>query len=257
MNNIPITSSVLRLWKGRLSQRYKPSTVHRYLMYLSAVLDFAVECDWLETNPMQRIRKPSPGRGRVRFLTEDECPRLLHACRENSKAFLYPMVMIALSTGGRKNEIRTLRWPAVDFAQGVVRFLKTKTHEPRSVPLVGEARSVLEELAQRRPPASAWVFPQANGREAVHIDYAWTVAMQRAGITNFRFHDLRHTFASYMCMSGATLLDVAAVLGHRKIQNTMQYSHLLHSHVSDTVATMAAAFLHTDHPYIGETHDHA
>ncbi len=70
---------------------------------------------------MQRIRKPSPGRGRVRFLTEDERPRLLHACRENSKAFLYPMVMIALSTGGRKNEIRTLRRPAVDFAQGAER----------------------------------------------------------------------------------------------------------------------------------------
>jgi len=147
-----VTPDCLRLWKGRMSQRLKPPTIYHYMAFFSSALTFAVECGWLDTNPMARIRKPSPGRGRVRFLTSDERQRLLAACRQSTNPMLFPLVVVAMGTSGRKNEIRLLTWPAVDFAQGVVRFLKTKTDTPRSVPLVGEARSVLEELAQWRRP---------------------------------------------------------------------------------------------------------
>src|SRR5712691_3650160 len=134
-----VTPDLLRDWKLTLSARQKPGTVWRNLMYLQHVLDYAVELELILVNPLRKIRKPSPGRGRVRFLTEEELPRLLAACRQSRTSLLYPIVVIALSTGARKNEICRLRWPEVDFVQGLLRLVKTKTHIPRSVPLLGEA----------------------------------------------------------------------------------------------------------------------
>jgi integrase len=240
-----VTADMLRDWKLRMSQRCKPSSLWRNLMYMQRVLDFAVEIEWLNANPMQKIRKPSPGRGRVRFLSEEELPRLLEACRQSRTSLLYPIVMIALSTGGRKNEIRKLKWPHVDFDAGVLRFLKTKTHVPRSVPLLGEARTLLEALVQHRRPEVPWVFPSSRkgDTQPLFVDYAWSVAVKASGIAPCRFHDLRHSFASYMAMSGASLRDLAEVLGHKKLQNTMQYSHLLPSHTASMVERMGAQFL--------------
>jgi len=249
-----VTPDLLREWKLRMSQRSKPSSLWRNLMYLQHVLDYAVELEWILVNPLRKIRKPSPGRGRVRFLSETELPRLLAACRASRTPLLYPVVVIALSTGGRKNEILKLQWPHVDFEAGVLRFLKTKTHVPRSVPLLGEARALLEALAQHRRPEVLWVFPSSRKEDSqpLFIDYAWTTAVKAAGIAPCRFHDLRHSFASYMAMSGASLRDLAEVLGHKKLQNTMQYSHLLPSHTASMVERMGTQFLSQE----GGPHDH-
>jgi len=235
----------LRDWKLRLSQRHKPSTTWRYMMFLQHTLDYAVEIEWLDVNPLRKIRKPSPGRGRVRFLLEEELPRLLTACHESRQPLLYPVVILALATGARKQEICHLRWPEVDFTQGLLRLVKTKTHVPRSVPLLGEARTLLEALAQRRNLEVPWVFPSAwkAKDQPIFIDSSWASAVQKAGIPGFRFHDLRHTFASYCAMSGASLRDLAEVLGHKKLQHTMNYSHLMPAHTADMVARMGAQFL--------------
>lgn len=233
-----VTPDVLRAWKGRLNLRHKPATVYRYMMFLSAALRYGVECGWLLEDPLRRIRKPSPGRGHVRFLTTPERQRLLLACRMSRQVLLYPVVVLALATGGRKEELRGLRWPEVDFGQGVVRFLKTKTHEPRSVPLLGEARTLLEQLAQRRRPSDVWVFARPDGRQPVEIDSAWRTARALADIAPCRFHDLRHTFASYCAMSGASLRTIADLLGHAKITQTMVYTHLLKSHTRGAVEEM-------------------
>lgn len=233
-----VTPDVLRAWKGRLGVRHKPATVYRYMMFLGAAFRFGVECGWLLEDPMRRIRKPSPGRGHVRFLTTAERQRLLLACRMSRQALLYPLVVLALATGGRKEELRGLKWVEVDFAQGVVRFLKTKTHEPRAVPLVGEARTLLEHLAQRRRASEVYVFPRPDGQAPVDMESAWRTARTLADLEGFRFHDLRHTFASYCAMSGASLRDIASILGHAKIQQTMIYSHLLESHTKGIVEQM-------------------
>lgn len=139
-----------------------------------------------------------------------------------------------------------LRWPAVDFAQGVVRFLKTKTHEPRSVPLLGEARLLLEQLAQRKRPSDVWVFARPDGRQPVEMDSAWRTARTLADIEPCRFHDLRHTFASYCAMSGASLREIAELLGHAKIAMTMRYAHLSNGHTHDVVGKMIHRFFSDD-----------
>ena len=254
---VDITRNVLQGWKGLLASRYQPATVWRYLMYMQRVLAYEVEWDWLPTNPLTRLREPSHGRGRTRFLTEEELPRLLAACGQSSNRWLYPMVVVALTTGGRKNEIRQLQWPHVDFNVGVLRFLKPKTHQPRAVPLLSEARQLLEALAQRHRPAIPWVFPGKEGHQPALIDYAWGGAVKRAAVPQFRFHDLRHTFASYMAMSGASLRDIAEVLGHANITHTMRYAHLLPSHTTAIVTRMTELFLTTDHAQEGAHHDHS
>lgn len=239
-----VTPEVLRAWKMTTSQRCKPGSVRQYMKMLSAALRVAVEeYGWLKEHPLRVVRFPKPSRGRVRFLSDDERTALLDACQASSQPLLYPIVLTALSTGGRKNEVRTLAWSQVDLEHGLVSFLETKTDEPRRVPLVGEALVVLQRLFQGRQSACPWVFPNPRGNRPLYFENAWQAAREESGIQHFRFHDLRHTFASYMAMSGASLRDIAELLGHKNIQQTMIYIHLLPSHTAGVVARMAQQFL--------------
>jgi integrase len=238
-----LTPDLLRAWKAAMVAQYQPASVHRYMAILGRVLDCAVAWGWLAANPLRSVRKPSAGRGRVRFLTEEERIRLLTACRGSSNPCLYPVVVVALYTGGRKNEVRCLRWPEVDLERGVVRFVRTKTQVPRTVPVLGQARAVLQGLAARRLPGVAWVFPTANGQMPRDIEYAWTVARATAQLENFHFHDLRHTFASYLAMSGASLRDIAEALGHQKIATTFRYAHVTEGHTRSVIEGMVRHFL--------------
>jgi integrase len=238
-----VTPDLLRAWKGRLAVHRKASSVYRAMVLLNCALRFAVECGWLAGNPLEKVRRPPPGRGRVRFLTQDEQRRLLEACRQSRNSLLYGIVVLALWTGGRKEELRQLQWPEVDFAGSVVRFLKTKTGRPRAVPLVGDACRLLAALAEQRRPGVPWVFPAADGLAPAEVEEHWRTARRQAQLVDFHFHDLRHTFASYVAMSGGSLRDIAECLGHVKIDQALAYSHLLESHTKDAVARMHAKFL--------------
>jgi integrase len=241
-----VTPDVLRQWKATMQTQYKPSTVHQYMKRLACVFAYALDCDWIAADPCRKVRKPSPGRGRLRFLTPDERVRLLAACAESRNPHLYAMVTLALNTGGRKNEIRGLLWSHVDVEAEVVRFVKTKTDRDRAVPLVGEALTLMRRLAQHRPAERRLVFPRRDGQAPAAMEMAWRHARRRAGLADFHFHDLRHTFASYMAMSGASLREIADVLGHSTIQVTMLYTHLIPSHTHSVVEKMAAQWLTTD-----------
>lgn len=239
-----LTSERLRTWKLELTLRHAPSTVHRYFVRLEGVLRVAVEeYGWLPANPLRTVRRPARGRGRVRFLSPDERTRLLTACQASRCPLILPLVVVALATGGRRNELRRLQWSHVDLAAGVVRFLHTKTHLDRAVPLVGDARGRLAALAARRAPGIPWVFPSSDGQRPRDLTDTWRRVRQQAGLVDVRFHDLRHTFASYMAMSGASLRDIAEVLGHASISQTVIYTHLMPSHTRRVVEQMHQQFL--------------
>ena len=126
---------------------YQPQTVHRYCHLLSGPLTFAVQVlEVLPDNPMHKITKPPTARGRVRFLSDAERERLLQACRESRNPKLYPLVLLALSTGCRKTELLTLRWEHVDLAHGVIRLQHTKNGERRGVPLTGPVVPLLTAM---------------------------------------------------------------------------------------------------------------
>lgn len=216
-----------------------PSTVNRRLAALSHVFTVAAkEFGWVEDNPLRNVKKKQEPDGRVRFLTEDERDRLLTACRESPCPDLYPIVLFALSTGARKGEVMNLRWPDVDCNRGLAIFPKTKNNERRSVSLTGRLLKVMRERAKVRRLDSDLVFPRPDGKKPVDIRNHWASAIKAAEIEDFRFHDLRHTAASYLAMNGATLPEIAAVLGHKTLEMVKRYAHLSDGHVRGVIERM-------------------
>lgn len=219
-------------------KRRKPATVNRYLAVLSHAFSIAEkEWEWVASNPCRKVRRLTEPRGRVRFLSDDERTRLLEACRNSTETRLHPMVVLALSTGARQGELLGLRWPDVDTERGVAVAHHTKNGERRALPLASQSLSVLADLGRVRRLDTDLVFADSTG-QANFPRNAWEKALTAAQIEDFRFHDLRHSAASYLAMSGATLAEIAEVLGHKTLAMVKRYSHLSEQHTSQVVARM-------------------
>lgn len=216
------------------------ATVIRYMAVFSHTLSVAVrEWEWLDVNPMLRVKRPRLPQTRVRYLSDDERARLLEACKGSTCKYLYPIVVIALSTGARKGEILGLRWKDIDLKRGIARLETTKNRERRALPLTHHAKVLVQALYnEARPEPTDYLFPREDGMAPFTIKKHWYVATAAAGITDFRFHDLRHSAASYLAMNGATLAEIAEVLGHKTLQMVKRYAHLSDSHVSNVVERM-------------------
>ena len=199
------------------------------------------EWQWCEDNPVRKVSKPKEPRGRVRFLSEDERERLLEACKVSRNPYLYIIVVLALSTGARRGELIHLTWSDVDLKRGILTFDETKNGERRAVPLTGYALEVLTQHAKRRCPDTSLVFPDSTGTRPVGMREAFEWAVKRAKITNFRFHDCRHIAASYLAMNGASLAEIAEVLGHKTLAMVKRYAHLSEAHAAGVVARLNAA----------------
>lgn len=188
---------------------------------------------------MIKVKKPSLPQGRDRFLDEDEREKLLQVCQESQCAYLYPIVIIAISTGARRGEILNLRWRDVDLERGLARLVKTKNNEKRAIPLTHLALEIIQKLYRMENPSKTdFLFPRADGKKPVEITKHWKKALIEAEIEDFRFHDLRHTAASYLAMNGATLAEIAEVLGHKTLQMVKRYAHLSDQHTASVVERM-------------------
>lgn len=175
--------------------------------------------------------------GRLRWLTAEEATRLLEACRDSRNENLTDLVEFALFTGMRRGEVLGLTWESVDRARGVVLLdsTSTKSKRRREVPLNSRADAV---LARRSSKSPGWVF---GTRRWDHFRTAWESAVARAKVVDFRFHDLRHTFASWAVQRGATLQEVKDLLGHHSLAMTLRYGHLAPEHLRTAVARLDAA----------------
>lgn len=210
------------------------TTVVRYIASLSHAFSIAVkEWEWMDENPVRKINKPKLPQGRIRFLDESEKNRLLDACKQSTSVYLYPVVVLALSTGMRKGELLTLTWDDIDFERNTILLQSTKNGERRMLPLVGLSLELLKKL--NSSCQSKLVFPSPkNLSQPLDIRSAWENAVQKADIVNFKFHDLRHTAASYLAMNNASLLEIGTLLGHKTVQMTKRYSHLSNEHIIHT-----------------------
>lgn len=239
-----VTPALLGEARDKLAKTRGPATTVRYLAALSHVLTLATkEWGWVEENPMRKVSKPTEPRGRVRFLSDEEQQALLAACKESSYPHLHAIVVLALATGMRQSEILGLRWPDVDLQQGRITLLETKNGSIRVVPLVGPALALLKAHAKVRRLDTDLLFPGRNPQKPVFVRAPWQAAVKAAGLSNFRFHDLRHSAASYMLMSGASLGEIAELLGHRTLQMVQRYSHLAEPHAAKVAQRMADKFL--------------
>jgi integrase len=196
------------------------------------------EWGWLDVSPMTKVSKPKEPRGRVRFLSDDERERLLDACKASYNPYLYPAVVLALSTGTRKMENLGLRWRDVDFQRQTITLHDTKNDERRILPLKGHALDLIQQLFEVRRMGSDFVFPSRNGKKPFDLRRSWVAAMKNADISDFHWHDLRHSTASYLAMNGATLAEIAEVLGHKTLAMVKRYAHLSEAHTAGVVARM-------------------
>lgn len=216
-----------------------PTTVVRYLASLSHAFSVAVrDWEWMQENPILKISKPKISNERIRFLSDEERTRLIKACKESESKGLYPVVILALSTGMRRGEILNLRWSDVDLDRGAILLQTTKNGERRFIPLVGIALDLLRSRYANQS-ATFLVFPAPHSpSKPIDIRSAWETALKKADISNFRFHDLRHTAASYLAMNQASLLEIGTLLGHKTVQMTKRYAHLSNAHIYSTAMTL-------------------
>lgn len=214
-------------------------TVVRYMASLSHAFSLAVkDWQWVDDSPLRKVSKPKEPRGRERFLSDDERTALLQACKASTSRFLYTVVVLALSTGMRRGEIMGLRWNQIDIPRGRILLYETKNNTSRAIPLAGLALTLMSELIKVRRIDTDLVFYGETGSQPVDLTKPWTTALGKANLTNFRFHDLRHSAASYLAMNGATTIEIAAILGHKTLQMVKRYSHLANSHTSSVVTSM-------------------
>jgi len=237
----------------------KPATVVRYMALLSHAFNIAVkEWQWLTESPMLRVSKPKVNNARIRYLSEDELTRLLAAAKESANGYLHTILVTALSTGMRYSEIMNLHWSNVILDQddeiGLVLLETTKNGEPRGVPLVKNACAAIKLLRNSHAKQhgghvkrDALLFPSEDDTEIpVEIRKAWETALKRAKVTDFKFHDLRHTAASYLAMAGATAPEIAEILGHKSLQMVKRYSHFNKAHIAKLMTRMSQSRLGED-----------
>lgn len=221
---------------NRYGKHLSGATINRYLAAIGAAYKHAVkEWHWVESSPVRNVARRAESTGRTRFLDDAERKRLLEAVKAHENADLYPAVLLAITTGMRKGEILSLRWPQVDLKRSLVQLIDTKNGEPRTVPVPKVAADVLESLGKVRSLKDDRVFKDTKG-----FDRCWRESLAAAEINDFRFHDLRHTAASYLAMHGATLAELAEILGHKTLQMVKRYSHLTEQHKRTLVDRMAA-----------------
>jgi integrase len=177
----------------------------------------------------------------VRYLSPEERGRLLLACQRSSESRLYPLVVVALGTGGRQGELLDLRWGEVDLARGQA-VVDGKNGERRALALIGPTAAALRDLARVRRLGTDLVFASFRG-VAAFPRKAWERALADSKVQDFHFHDLRHTFASYLAMSGASLPELAAALGHKTLAMVQRYAHLAPAHTAGVVRRMTEKFL--------------
>jgi integrase len=225
---IDITKSDITSGLKELPDRLSNTTINKYKAAASVVFSYACREYDLPDNPVRHIRSLPEPRGRIRFLSDDERSRLFEACRASNWDKLYPLVLLAITTGARKGELLGLRWCDVDFDRQTAFISTTKNGEPRVLPLTD---SVVVELSRFKDQEPELIFNSEIATDKPFCFYKqWKKALFSADIENFRYHDIRHTTASYLAQSGASLLEIADVLGHKQIQMAARYSHLTINH---------------------------
>lgn len=239
-----ISTEEIELWKqrrrreiGRRGQELGPATVNRELAFLKHLYNRAIP-KYADTNPVRRVKFFKEPR-RVRYLTEGEENRLrpkLEGIR-----FAWPIVVLAMNSGGRRANVFGLLRNEVDFHSGVITFTETKTGEAYHVPMNETLRTVLTKVLQSH--SSPWVFPNKKGTGPLSAqnfyNRVFKPALVSAKIKDFKFHDLRHTFASRLVMRGRSLYEVKELLGHKRESTTHRYAHLAPDRLREAVNSLA------------------
>jgi len=264
----PTIPNAVQNWQAqRLKDGTTASTINKDVGALRAALSYAVERGYLEAHPLAKVKRvKEPQETRVRYLSPDEDARL-HAAldarderiregRDSANAWrrergyrelpdlravafvdhVTPLILVAKNTGMRRGELFDLNWRDVDLDAALltVRAHTTKSHKTRRIPLNRTARETLRQWKDQTT-GTGFVFPGKEGGRLDNIHKSWQSIVKEAGIPDFRFHDLRHDFASKLVMAGIDLNTVRELLGHGDLTMTLRYAHLAPERLSEAV----------------------
>jgi integrase len=225
-----ITPLLVEKFKSARNTEVSGASVNRELACLKHMFTKAIEWDIAMTNPVKQVKMFRENPGRIRYLNIEEVDRLIHACNDTIR----PIVIVALHTGMRKQEILDLRWESLDIEQKIIYVCGTKSGYDRQIPMSEPVMFAIKGMPKR----SEYIFTRPNGEQINDIRTAYANALKKANIEDFRFHDLRHTFASHLVMNGTDLLTVKELLGHRTIEMTLRYSHLSPEHKRHAIESL-------------------
>lgn len=210
-----------------------PATVNRALSCLKSLFNKAIAWEKYDgANPVCKVKMLKENNKRLRYLEKEEIERLLAVCDSSLK----PVAVVALNTGMRLGEILNLKWQDIDFKMRIIYLLKTKSGDKREIPMNRLVEEALNSI--RKHPTSDYVFYHKDGSPRKTVRKSFSTAMKRANIMNFRFHDLRHTFASHLVMAGIDLNTVRELLGHADLTMTLRYAHLSQDHKKKAVGVL-------------------
>jgi len=216
----------------RYGEKASPGTINRELGLMRHAFNMAIrEWEWINDNPVKRVSMEKEPPGRVRYLTDEEFDRLYGACSD----WLKPIVLVARHTGMRRENILSLTWNQVDLLRWIILLEHTKNRERLGIPLNDTLAILFKRLSKVRHIRSSYVFCKPDGKRYVEIKGAFQRALKATGIEDFRFHDLRHTFASSLVQRGVDLYQVQRLLGHRDGRMTQRYAHLSPENLRDAV----------------------
>lgn len=230
-------------------KKVSPSTVNREFSRLRSIFYKAVEWGFLRAYPFKSIKELKEPPGKVRFITPEEFERLLWACHPESllqnpnnwgrkfskllSDYLKPIVIIAFHTGMRMGEILNLKWQDVNLITRTISIETAKSNHRRIIPINNTLYQIF--LSLQNNSTEEKIFPNIYNQQLTN---AFSRACKRAGINNFRFHDLRHSFASYLAMAQQNLRTIQILLGHKDFRMTMRYSHLSDQTLKEAVSIL-------------------
>ena len=211
------------------------STVHQELTLVGGMYTFAMDQELVDRNPVRRVKLPRPNKKLPRFLSDAEEQHLLAVAPEP----LRTAIRIAIHTGCRDGEVRNLRWTDIDFEGGNIMVRNTKSRRDRLVPMNATLREVLSKIPRHFSCPHVLVNPRTGKRYAFKLtNSAWKLALKRAAIVGFRFHDLRHTTGSRLAQLGVSPAVIMEILGHSSLQVTQMYMHLQNKNLRDAMAKL-------------------
>ncbi len=208
--------------------KYQPASINKNISLLKAMFKKAIDWNMVEEDVLKRVRRCKQlqeNNRRLRYLAKQECTELINSCEPHLK----PIVITALNTGMRKGEVLKLKWDNIDLKHGFILLDVTKNGERREVPINDTLRMTLKAITRRLDSPHVFCDPK-TGTAYKDVKRSFKTAVKRAKIHDFKFHDLRHTFASHLIMAGIDLATIKELLGHKDIKMTLRYAHLAPSH---------------------------
>ena len=243
-----VTADDLRRIRAKVLERdIAPSTANRYMAVLSTILRYAHKQGWCESVPA--IPKTPEPRGRIRWITRHEAARLL----DELPIHLRRMAAFTLATGLRRANVTGLEWSRVDLERRMAHVVadQAKTGRAIGVPLNDDAMAILADCADDHP---RFVFVWRHQRIKDTGQKAWARACARAGIQDFHWHDLRHTWASWHIMAGTPVQVLKELGGWASLEMVLRYAHLSPAHLSDAARNITglAQMRHTGDKHLGD-----